>query len=224
MIARRPFLLGLAATGLSALMPPAAWGTVPEVVDETYFAIRLGKATIGQHFLRVRRQGSEVVAQQEGEATVRIGPVPVTRIRQSSTEVYRDGLLHSLEIANESGYYEPRRRSITARAEGDVIYLVDNQGRDYEIPRDAMPGSGWRKASLQAPVLISPRNGKPREPAVHTHGTQSIETPATGPIEAEHWSLEGDDMDSRLWYEPGSERLLRMILNYEGRDIEYLRE
>lgn len=223
MIGRRGVLLGLSSLLLPALLPrPLA--ALPDILDEAYFAIRLGEATIGQHFLRVRREGESVVAEQEGEATVRIGPVPVTRIRQSSTEVYRNGLLERLEIENESGYYEPRRRRIKAQASDDFIALVDNQGRDYRIDRSAMPGTGWRKASLEAPILISPRNGKPREPEVVFHGVEAVTTPATGRAEAEHWVMQGDDMDSRLWYEIGSDRLIRMIMRYEGRDIEYLRQ
>jgi len=223
MIARRGFLAGLAGLTLPALLPAAARAQ-GETLDEADFAVRLGGNRIGYHSLRVRRDGDAILAEQEGDATLRVGPVPITRIRQSSLEVYRYGLLERLQIANESGYYEPRLRHISAEANGSAIRLVDNQGRDYEIDRGAMPGTGWRKASLQAPVLISPRNGKPREPEVVFHGGRTIETPATGRIEAEHWSLEGDDMDSRLWYEPGSDRLLRMILSFEGRDIEYLRQ
>lgn len=223
MIARRAFLAGLSGLALPALLPAAARAE-SDVLDEADFAVMLGSTRIGRHALRVRRDGDAVVAEQEGEATVRVGPVPITRIRQSSVEVYRYGLLERLQIANESGYYEPRLRHISAEANGSGIRLVDNQGRDYEIDRAAMPGTGWRKASLQAPVLISPRNGKPREPEVVFHGNGTIETPATGRIEAEHWSLEGDDMDSRLWYEAGSDRLVRMILRFDGRDIEYLRQ
>ena len=164
-----------------------------------------------------------LVAEQEGEATVRLGPIPVTRIRQSSIEVYRGGLLESLRISNESGYYEPRRRSITAEAAGDSILLVDNQGRDYVIDRAAMPGTGWRKASLEAPVLISPRNGKPREPDVIFHGQAEVQEVEGPPVLTEHWETRGDDMNSQLWYEIDTDRLVRMIMNYEGRDIEYLR-
>ncbi|HLS67763.1 MAG TPA: DUF6134 family protein [Kiloniellales bacterium] len=222
MINRRHFLAGLAGIALPALLPRGA-AALPDLLDETYFAIRLGRSQIGEHFLRVRRENDFLVAEQEGEAIVRLGPIPVTRIRQSSIEVYRDGLLESLRIANESGYYEPRRRSITAEAAGDSILLVDNQGRDYEIDRRAMPGTGWRKASLEAPVLISPRNGKPREPGVIFHGPTQVQAMAGPPLPAERWELRGDDMDSQLWYEAGSNRLVRMVMRYEGRDIEYLR-
>jgi len=222
MLKRRQFLAGLASLALPALLPRGATA-LPDLLFETYFAIRLGNSQIGEHFLRVRQEGDVLFAEQEGEAVVRVGPIPVTRIRQSSVEVYRGGLLESLRISNESGYYEPRRRSITAEAAGDRILLVDNQGRSYEIDRRAMPGTGWRKASLEAPVLISPRNGKPRTPRVIFHGpaqTQAVGGPA---LPSEHWELRGDDMDSQLWYEAGSERLVRMVMRYEGRDIEYLR-
>lgn|SRR5690554_1299865 len=222
MITRRHFMAGVAGVILPTLLPRDA-AALPNVLDETYFAIRLGDSQIGEHFLRVRREAERVVAEQEGEATVRLGPIPVTRIRQSSIEVYRQGLLESLRISNESGYYEPRRRSITAEASGGTILLVDNQGRDYVIDREAMPGTGWRKASLQAPVLISPRNGKPREPRVIFHGTMQIQDLAGPPVMTEHWEMRGDDMDSQLWYEVETDRLVRMILRYEGRDIEYLR-
>ena len=222
MITRRLFLAGLTSLALPALLPRGA-AAVPNLLDETYFAIRLGQTQIGEHFLRVRREEDTLVAEQEGEATVRLGPIPVTRIRQSSLEVYRGGLLESLRISNESGYYEPRRRSITAEAAGNTILLVDNQGRSYEIDRQAMPGTGWRKASLQAPILISPRNGKPREPEVVFHGPTEVQAMSGPPVRAEHWELRGDDMDSQLWYEAGTDRLVRMIMRYEGRDVEYLR-
>lgn len=222
MIERRLFLAGLSGLVLPTLLPPAARAE-GELLDSADFSVLLGGNRIGYHSLRVRRDGDAILAEQEGEATLRVGPVPITRIRQSSLEVYRYGLLERLQIANESGYYEPRLRHISAEANDSVIRLVDNQGRDYDIDRAAMPGTGWRKASLEAPVLISPRNGKPREPAVVFQGRQTIETPATGRVETEHWTLEGDDMDSRLWYEIGSDRLVRMILRFEGRDIEYLR-
>jgi len=222
MINRRKLLIGLGSLAL-----PLALGRRPlaqaELLDETYFAIRLGDNQVGEHFLRVRQEGDRLVAKQEGEAVLRLGPIPITRIRQSSTEVYRDGLLESLRISNESGYYEPRRRNITAEAAGDRILLVDNQGRDYEIDRDAMPGTGWRKASLQAPVLISPRNGKPREPEIIFHGSATVRAMSGDSIESEHWEMRGDDMNAQLWYDSGTDRLVRMIMRYEGRDIEYLR-
>lgn len=215
-------MAGTAGLVLPALLPRVAVA-LPNLLDETYFAIRLGGSQIGEHFLRVRQEGDMLVAEQEGEATVRLGPIPVTRIRQSSIEVYRGGLLESLRISNESGYYEPRRRSITAEAAGDSILLVDNQGRDYVIDRAAMPGTGWRKASLEAPVLISPRNGKPREPDVIFHGQTEVQEVEGPPVLTEHWETRGDDMNSQLWYEIDTDRLVRMIMNYEGRDIEYLR-
>lgn len=212
---------------LVVLFALAASGTAnAQVLDDADFRIRLNGFPVGEHHLRVERQGDRVIARQKGEATIKIGPIVITRVSQETEEILENGELLELNITNTNGYYDKKVRQITARrGDNGEIHLNDDGDRDHVLPTTALPATAWNPDALRAPVLIRPHKGRPSDvPSdidVIRHGEETIETPA-GRYLTESWEMTGD-IRARLWYEKESQNLVRLVFQYKGNEVEYER-
>lgn len=197
-----------------------------QVLDDAEFRIRLNGFPVGEHHLRVERKGERVIAHQKGEATIQIGPIVITRVRQETEEILENGELVELNITNTNGYYDEKVRRITARrGKNGEIHLNDDGDRDHVLPPSALPATGWNPDALRAPVLIRPHKGRPSDvPSdieVTYHGEETINTPA-GRFLTESWEMEGD-IRARLWYAKNNQNLVRLVFHYKGNKVEYER-
>ncbi|MFD1379549.1 DUF6134 family protein [Fodinicurvata halophila] len=198
-----------------------------EVLDDATYRIFLNGFPVGEHHLRVERQGDRVIAHQKGEATISLGPIVITRVKQETEEILEDGKLVELNITNTNGYYNEKVRHITARrGENGKIKLNDDGDRDHVLPASALPATGWNPDAMQAPVLIRPHKGRPSDvPSdieITYHGEERIDTPS-GRVMTESWEMEGD-LDARLWYEKETQHLMRLVFRYKGNRVEYERQ
>ncbi len=184
LISRRIALLGLGATSLLPAFP--AFASTDGSAERRFDIIR-GEDPIGSETLRVTRTGSEMQVAVDVEIKVKIIGLTAYSYTMRNREVWRDGLLESMEAKTTEDGKEDFAR---VRREGDGLVI---EGSEYSgaAPSDAVTTTYWAPAYLRRRVWISSQTGAPLSVGVAPAGKVEVPVPG-GAIQADVWRVSGD--------------------------------
>jgi Family of unknown function (DUF6134) len=187
--ARNAAAMATPPSGLSSLPIPASRNVA-------FRLIRQGSA-LGTHTLDFSVEGDTLTVQIAVNVVYMFGPIPLVRYTHRNTEVWRGGILASLDgHTNKNG----NLLHMSAHRTPAGLQVEGTNAAPYIAPEDALPTTYWNARMLQAPMigtqdgmLVHPRvTEKPVEPVRLASGVQA---------EARCYSLTGD-LDLDLWYAP----------------------
>lgn len=208
----------VSAAGLACLVALAAWtaASVP-AAERIVFTASRGGDPLGRHSVEIRTDGDVTRVETEIDFHVSLAFLTVYRLRHSSREVWRDGLLVSLDAqTNDNG----RDREVRARATRRGLVVEGPAGRTV-VPADTMTtGSYWRPGVIAAERLIDTRTGRILEVTARRIATERIRAEGRT-VEADRYRIEGD-IKLNLWY--AGPDWVKLSFRVRGADVDYVRE
>jgi len=189
MLTRRIFLGGAAAV-LAANPAQAA------TAARRFVILRDGD-DIGRHEVRLIRQGADVRVEIDIEIVVRVLGIAAYRYEMTNREVWRGGLLQSVDCtANDDG----KRKFLKISRAGDMLG-VDGSAFSGPAPGDAVTTTYHAKEFLRRPVWISTDSGELYDMSVRPQGQRTVET-GVGLVNcATYRATNGSDFDVTLYYD-----------------------
>jgi hypothetical protein len=194
---RRAALAGGLACAASALVPAAARA------DEAFrrFVILRDGSDIGRHDLRLTREGDDLLLAVDVEIVVRVLGIAAYRYTMRNREVWRGGLLQSVDSrVNDDG----RSKTVRVTRAGDAL-TVASDFYDGPAPGDAATTTYFTTDFLKRAAWISTDSGEVYAMDVAAAGRAPVET-AAGPVDAARWrARNGTDFDVTLSYDDRGE-------------------
>jgi hypothetical protein len=195
-ISRRNLIVGggafLCAPRLLA-EPVATAGTKSSLLSTppgkslTFAVMRTG-SKIGTHMLTFDQDGDNLTVQVNVELRVGVGPIALFRYKHHATEVWKNGLLASLNTeTNDDG--TPNKVTGSRTPEG--FKVEGTKARLYIAPDNALPATHWNHKQLDGP-WINTQDGRLLHPKITPMGGELIPVASGAKIRAKHFSLTGD--------------------------------
>jgi hypothetical protein len=196
MTTRRALLVG--ASALAAASPLRA--AQPAASAERSFAVLRGDSDIGRHRVALTRQGADLNLDVDVDIVVRVLGVAVYRYEMRNREVWRDGLLQSIDCTvNDDG----TRKAVRAARSGDVIE-IDATAYSGTAPGDAATTTYFTPDFLQRRTWISTDDGAPMTVSAVERGPTTVA--AAGGVSATTWRVsDGAAFDVELHYDARDE-------------------
>ncbi|HEV7369235.1 DUF6134 family protein [Arenibaculum sp.] len=206
------------AAGLACLVTLAAWTAVsmPAAQDIVFTAVRAGDP-LGRHRVEIRTDGDVTRVKTEIDFHVSLAFLTVYRLRHTSREVWRDGLLVSLDSqTNDNG----QEHAVQARATRRGLVVEGPAGRSV-VPAETMTtGSYWHPGVIAAERLIDTRTGRILEVTARRVATERIRAGGRT-VEADRYRIDGD-IKLNLWY--AGQDWVKLSFRARGSDVDYVRE
>ena len=206
MLHRRAFI----ASGAAALAAPAI--TFAATNAARRFRVLRDGSDIGVHTISVSRDGADVQVAIDIELKVKILGITAYRYEMSNREVWRDGMLMSMESqSNDDGdeaFCRCRASAGRIEVEGSVWSGV--------VAGDSASTTYWNKAFLERKLWISTADGDPLKVKIAKAGAGEINGIAT-----EKWTV-GGDMDIDLHY--NNDEWVSVRFDAGGEDAFYVPE
>ena len=181
---RRSFIAGGAASLAAPILLRASTN------GTRIFRVVRDGSDIGQHTLFVSRSGADVQVAIDIELKVKILGITAYRYEMTNREVWRDGMLISMDSkSNDDGAPAYSR----CRAAGGEIE-VDGSVWSGVVAGDSASTTYWTKAFMKRPLWISTADGDPLKVSAAPAGAGEI-----GGIATEKFKISGD-MDIDLHY------------------------
>ncbi|MEQ8585413.1 MAG: DUF6134 family protein [Thalassobaculaceae bacterium] len=219
-LSRRSVLGGMAAVGVSSLLPTGAARSAPSLASSypalLKFRVERDGNTIGTVTQRYRPAGDNLTVETAIEFLVTLAFIPVYRYEHRARELWRDGRLVRLDtVTNNDGDIQ----KVAGRAGADG-FTVDGPGGALTAPADILPSSYWHPSFTAANRMLDSQKGRILEFDVSKVGTERIE--ALGrPVDADRFAMRGD-IDLDFWYD--ADRVWqKMAFTIKGGFMEYTR-
>lgn len=196
LIHRRGLIGGLAAAGMVGVSPARA-----AVSAARRFTILRDGSDIGVHSVALERDGDALRLSVDVEIVVRVLGIAAYRYEMTNREVWRGGLLQSVDCAvNDDG---DRKRVRVART-GDALE-VDASFYSGPAPSDAATTTYFTPDFLDRGAWISTDSGELYAMRVARDGSATVET-AAGAVDCARWrATNGTDFDVALFYDARGE-------------------
>lgn len=193
---RRALLVG-AASCVVASAPRAAQGAQSA---ERRFTIQRGDSDIGAHRIALTRSEDILNLEVDVDIVVRVLGVAVYRYEMRNREVWRDGLLQSVDCSvNDDG----QRKTVRAARSGDMIQ-IDATGFSGQAPGDAATTTYFTPDFLERRIWISTDDGEPMTVTAAQRSETSVA--AAGGAQASVWRVtDGRAFDVELFYDARDE-------------------
>jgi hypothetical protein len=194
-LTRRGMIGGMAAGAAMALAPAARAAQAAR-----RFTILRDGSDIGRHEIRLIRQGADVRVEIDIEIVVRVLGIAAYRYEMTNREVWRDGLLQSVDcMANDDG----DRKTLKIVRAGDRLE-VDSGFYSGPAPGDAATTTYHAQEFLKRGTWISTDSGELYDMAVSPAGRATLET-GVGPVDcALYRATNNADFDVTLYYAQSS--------------------
>ena len=213
-LARRPLLLGIAAT--LAGFPPAL-ANIPRTGRIAFKVSRKGDP-MGTHNLSFSTEGQDLVVDVAIDLKVTLVAIPVFRYTHRNRERWRDGKLMAIDSqTDEDGDKLFCRGKATAQG-----FAVEGSAGNRVFPAEVMTTSWWNPEVTKRRELLNTQDGAALPVAVTPRGQERVPT-AAGEIAAERFDIAGE-VPLELWYD--AEKVLARIRFKAKRDgsvIDYVR-
>jgi hypothetical protein len=213
-IARRPLLIGLAATLVG--LPPA-FAVIPSAGRLAFKVSRKGDP-MGTHNLSFSTESRDVVVDVAIDLKVTLLAIPVFRYTHRNRERWRDGRLIAIEAQTDEDGDKLFCRG-KATAEG---FAVEGSAGNRVFPADVMTTSWWNPEVTKRRELLNTQDGAALPIGVTPRGPERVPT-AAGEIPAERFDIAGE-VPLELWYD--TDKVLARIRFKARRDgsvIDYVR-
>ena len=184
-----------------------------EVIE--FDVLRKGKP-FGRHNLAFSYDDEgRLIVENEIDLEVKVGFVTFFKYTHESTEIWADGVLHSLQAKTRK---EGDDLAVTANRSGDVLN-VSGTNFSGEAPLGLMPTSHWNVLQMDQTVLLSSEAGKLLDVTIEDLGMDTIKT-QSGELVASRYRLTAD-LAVDLWYDETG-RWVKCAFSARGQDIEYV--
>jgi hypothetical protein len=187
--ARRAVAMATPPAGLSSL-------PIPPSRNMAFRLIRHGSA-IGTHTLGFSVDGDTLTVQIAVDVVYMFGPIPLVRYTHRNIEVWRGGILTSLDGQTDKN---GNRLHMSARRTPAGLQVEGTNAAPYIAPEDALPTTYWNARMLEAP-MIGTQDGMLVHPRVTEKPIEPVRLASGAEAEARCYSLTGD-LDLDLWYAP----------------------
>src|SRR5277367_6525793 len=207
---RHAAAMGTASSGLSSL-------PIPPSRNVAFRMIRHG-SPIGTHTLEFSVQGDTLTVRIAADAVVSFGPIPLVRYTHRNTEVWRGGVLTSLDAETDKN---GSRLHMSAHRTPAGLYVEGSNTEPYIAPEDALPTTYWNARMLQGP-MIGIQDGMLVHPRVTEKAIEPVRLASGAEEAARGYSLTGD-LDLDLWYAPDRSWMSMRFSVVDGSVITYER-
>jgi hypothetical protein len=165
------------------------------------FTILRGRSDVGRHQVSLTRQGDTLEARIDVEIVVRVLGIPAYRYEMTNREVWRAGLLQSVDSSvNDDG----RRKRVRVTREGAGL-MVASDFYTGPAPSDAATTTYFTTDFLERGMWISTDSGEVYRMAISPAGEAEVAT-ANGAVAAARWrATNGTDFDVTLFYDARGE-------------------
>lgn len=218
---------GITAAGLAAnataqnVSDSAAAGNAAEVCAPydgrlNFQVLRKGKP-FGHHNWTFTRNGERCIVEVDAHLEVSFGPITPFEYDHKVREVWRDGVLQSLQ---SSTLKDGETYELSVTREGDQL-MIDGAEYQGPAPGDLVPSTYWNKALVQQDgdaKMLNTETGKVMDVAITEKGAQTVNV-AGETVSAEHYLL-NSDIDLNLMYD--GEKLVKLTFTARDQPIEYV--
>lgn len=201
-------LVILGAAGAVAAAGPAVAGDH----DATFRILRKGEP-IGVHVVDVEPTADGFRVETRISMRVRFGPLPVYRYDHASTEIWRDGVIATIDSRTDDN---GKKMTMSLRREGEDL-VIAGTGFEGRAPLTATPSSYWNKAVVAATTIVNTQNGELIDVETASLGVSAA--PDGQP--AEHFRLAGT-VALDLWYDGA--RWVGSNFTIDGEELTYVLE
>lgn len=193
MLSRRAALAG----GLALAAVPARAATSAS----RRFTILRGGSEIGRHDIALTRDGDRLNLAVDVEIVVRILGIAAYRYEMTNREVWRGGLLQSVDSSvNDDG----RRKTVRVTRSGEALQVASDFYTG-PAPSDAATTTYFTPDFLKRTSWISTDSGEVYPMRIAEAGGGKVDT-AAGAVEARKWrATNGTDFDVTLSYDARGE-------------------
>jgi hypothetical protein len=194
------------------------------------FKVFMSGQDIGSLTIAFRRDGETLHTETNINFNVRFAFITVYRYDHHNEEVWRDGLLQSLDATTDD---DGDRKEVHVRPDGDLL-RIRTTSETYQAPRTALPSNYWNKGLMAAPVGINNQLGEPISLEARLLRSETV-TAGGQQVQAQHYRLLGYDfaegggrkpkpyLDIDLWYDSANV-LVHMAFQYKGFEFVYVLE
>jgi len=212
MLTRRGLIAGSAMLAM-----PAAAITVPPPGLLRFDVLR-NNSRIGQHIVRLQRDGAVLRANISVEIAVGIGPVTLFRYTHTVREEWQDARFMSMESeTNDDG----TRHRVRAESTAEGVVVRTGDGKRVVLSPETIPLTHWNSLCMRAP-LFNPQTGAAVRPTVLARGEESIALADGRSIRARRYTLSGDiALDD--WYDSTHSWVALDSIGRDGSRIAYRR-
>lgn len=193
------------AIALVLLSSPASAGEL----DAAFTIVRKG-SQIGYHAVRVDVDGDAMRIETRIRMRVKFGPLVLYHYDLSSSEIWRDGALYSLDSRTDRN---GKDMTLAVRRDGDEL-VVDGSSYAGPAPLHVMPGAYWNKAIVDASMLLNTQNGALIPVVVENVGRSPTPAGAVG----EHYRVRGS-VTLDLWYDGAQWTGAEFVI--DGEELSY---
>lgn len=145
---------------------------------------------VGEFQISLEQSPDRLAANVDIDIQVNIIGIPVYSYALSAKEIWKDGILHSLNSTVSAGR---KKREIVAEYDGKQI-LVDSARFSGVVDRNSATTSYFSKDMLKRKTWISTDSGKPYNVSANKSGIENIKG-----IDYEVWKVTGD-LELDLFY------------------------
>jgi len=212
MLTRRTLVASCGAIAAGFGAPARATG--PSSMGLLRFDVLRNDGRIGQHVVRLLRDGDAVRAEITVEIAIGIGPITVYRYSHAVREEWRDGLFQWMESrTNDDGTRHEVRAERTA--EGVRVRRLDGESL---LAAGTIPLTHWNYQCMRA-KLFNPQTGLPLQLSARPRETDILDLGNGRTLRARRYEIEGETQ-MQTWYDAeGTWRALQSV----GRDRSMIR-
>jgi hypothetical protein len=193
------------------------------------FRVFMSGRDIGHKTIRFTENGDTLQVDTELDFRVRFAFLTVYVYEHRNREIWRNGLLQSLDAStNDDG----DKTEVKVRLDGDELEMTSGR-RVLRLPRDTFPSNYWNKGLLRAKVAINNQLGEGIALESRAIGNDTVVARGK-PVAAQRHKLIGYDirygdrmprpyLDVDLWYDE-ADVLVHMSFQYRGFEFVYVLE
>ncbi len=165
------------------------------------FTILRGDSDVGRHEIALTRQGDTLNVSIDVEIVVRVLGIAAYRYEMTNREVWRGGLLQSVDCSvNDDG----DRKRVGATRSGDGI-VVDASFYSGPAPSEIATTTYFTPDFLTRPRWMSTDSGELYAMTIRRDGDAAVKT-AAGQAQCARWrASNGSDFDVELFYDANGE-------------------
>jgi hypothetical protein len=212
---------------MEGLLPPAAAAAPgpmprpPAGLDWRFRIDRKGKPIGNQRYVvTLGADGREMTVSVTASMAVKVAFVTAFRYEQNAEEVWRDGLLQSLDsVTNDDG----QEARVTARRVDDRIELTGPGGPFVAAGDLLTTNSVWHPVFVTRRNVIDPSDGTVVGLVIHDRGIETVDDGGGRGQEAKRYDFITPYLAGRLWY-GADDRLVGALVERKGEVLRYVAE
>ncbi|HUB97958.1 MAG TPA: DUF6134 family protein [Stellaceae bacterium] len=171
---------------------------------------------IGEHRVTFAHQDGGFTVRSTLKLAVKFLGIVVYRFNYESNEVWRDGMLASLDASQDDNGTVSK---VTARRTGDTLDVTGPKGHET-VTGAILPSTHWNPQTIAADQLLNTLDGTISKVKLMSQGTESVPVGA-GRVQATHYLYTGD-IKAESWYDAAGHWVKLRFPGKDGSEIDYV--